>query len=72
MVDVLCLRWPGQELARAAPRPGAVQPAARRLGYPEALPCRGEAGRLHIEVPLLSVDDVPCRRAYVLGLRGIR
>ena len=41
------------------------------LGLQSPLKWHRKDGALHIEVPQLSVDEVPCRHAYVFRLTGV-
>lgn len=62
--------WPGGELVLTAPRAkGGV--TVELLGYKGPLEARFADGKLHIKVPALSVDEVPCRHAYALKLLGV-
>ncbi|UCH33221.1 MAG: alpha-L-fucosidase [Armatimonadota bacterium] len=67
----ICLRWPGAELALAAPKATGGTCAAL-LGHDKPLRCRIDDGRLCIEVPQLSPDDAPCRHAYVFKLTDVK
>jgi len=69
-VYAICLGWPGSELELRAPKPTTAT-TVTMLGHDEPLRWRLIGGNMHIEVPQLSVDDVPCRHAYVFKLRGI-
>ena len=69
-VYAITLGWPGRELVLSAPK-AAGDVAVTLLGAREPLKCRTDGGRLRIEVPPLSVDDVPCRHAYVFRLDGV-
>jgi len=66
----ICLRWPGPELVLRAPRP-AANAAVTMLGLQQSLEWRCAEGALRIQVPSLSVDQLPCRYAYVFKLTGV-
>lgn len=69
-VYAVSLGWPGRELVLAEPRAkGDV--AVSLLGRSEPLKVRSEGGKLHIEVPALSVDEVPCQHAYAFKITGV-
>jgi len=69
-VYAICLKWPGKELILTAPKPSRSA-VVNMLGFPGTLKWREKDGKLHIEVPPLSVDEVPCRHAYVFKLTGV-
>ena len=41
------------------------------LGYNGDVTWQSQGGKMHIEIPQLSVDDLPCRYAYTFKLSGI-
>jgi hypothetical protein len=43
-----------------------IKPKARLLGSDAEIICNMDDGVLRIDVPILSVDEVPCRHIYVL------
>jgi len=67
----LCLAWPGCELVLESPKPSEAT-VVTLLGKPGSLPWKTQDGKMRIEVPPLSVDDVPCRYAYVFKLTGVQ
>ncbi|GMU20186.1 MAG: alpha-L-fucosidase [Phycisphaerae bacterium] len=69
-VYAICLGWPGREVVLSVPKAGA-DASATMLGLPGSLKTRTDGGKLIIEVPPLSVDEVPCRHAYVCKLMGV-
>ncbi len=74
-VYAICLGWPGRQLVLSAPKPlggEAGRVSACLLGYDKPLTCRPADGKLHIDVPPLSVDEVPSRHAHVFKLTGVR
>jgi len=69
-VYAICLKWPGKELVLTAPKPlGNVR--ATLLGHGASLGSEHRDGRLHIQVPALSVDELPCHCAFVVRLEGV-
>jgi alpha-L-fucosidase len=61
-VYAICLAWPGSSLSLAEPAPGP-HTEVRLLGFDRPLAWRDEGRGLSIEVPALSVADIPCRQA---------
>jgi len=70
-VYAICLRWPGKELVLSAPK-SCKDTTVTMLGLTEPLKWKSADGKLSIEVPPLSVDEVPCRHAYVFKLTGVK
>jgi alpha-L-fucosidase len=70
-VYAICLAWPGSRLRLAEPVPGP-QTAVRMLGVDRPLAWRAEDKGLSIDVPPLSVADVPCRHAWAFKLSGLQ
>jgi alpha-L-fucosidase len=69
-VYAIVLTWPKGELVLSSAKvKGDVRVAL--LGHKEPLKCSVVDGKLRIEVPALSVDEVPCRHAYVFKLTGV-
>jgi len=69
-VYAICLCWPGRTLVLSAPKP-TEDTIVTMLGLGDPLSWRHADGRLSIEVPPLSADDVPCRHAYVFKLTAV-
>ena len=69
-VYAICLNWPGDELVLNTPKPSA-RTLITLLGHEGNLEWSHENGRLLIHIPQLTVDEVPCRHAYVFKLRNI-
>ncbi len=69
-VYTICLKWPGKELILDAPETSGKTKVAM-LGYNGDVTWRSQGGKIHIEVPQLSVDELPCRYAYTFKLSGI-
>ena len=66
-VYAIALKWPGSELILAEPKP-SDNTVITMLGVESPLKWRYKDGKLHIQVPRLSVDDLPCRHAYTFKL----
>jgi alpha-L-fucosidase len=66
----ICLSWPGQQLTLAAPKP-VTDTRVTMLGRQEQLKWSVDNGQMKIQVPALSVDELPCRHAYVFKLSGV-
>lgn len=69
-VYAICLKWPGPLLVLDAPK-ATAQTTASLLGREGTFPCRAVDGKLHVDVPALSIDEVPCHHAYVIKLTGV-
>jgi hypothetical protein len=65
-----CLAWPGRELVLNQPVPGP-RTEVRVLGYQQPLRWQAGAAGIAIEVPPLSVAELPCRHVWVFKLTGI-
>lgn len=72
IVYVICLQWPGRELALSAPEPEPSATVCLLGRESEPLSWRIEHGKMIISIPPLSVAEVPCGHAYVLKLTGAR
>ncbi len=70
-VYAICLEWPGRELFIAHPKPDR-DATVTLLCYPNPLQWRYKEGQLSVDVPRLSVDEVPTHHAYVFKLTGVR
>ncbi|MCE5249929.1 alpha-L-fucosidase [bacterium] len=70
-VYAICLAWPGKELVLSAPETSG-KTAVSMLGFKGAVSWKNRGGKMHIAVPQLSVDELPCRHAYTFKLTGIR
>lgn len=71
VVYALALAWPGRELILESPKP-QTDTSVTLLGYGNPLKWRYMEGKLHVELPALSIDDVPSHYAYVFILKGVR
>lgn len=61
----ICLAWPGKELVI----PGFSECSkATLLGHNQPLMIEKKSDGLHIASPTLSIDEMPCRHAYVFKL----
>ena len=63
-------RWPGKELVLSEPRP-STDAVVTMLGVTQPLKWKSKDGMMSIQVPQLSVDEVPCRHAYTFKLTGV-
>jgi alpha-L-fucosidase len=70
VVYAISKRWPGKELVLAAPKPGKSA-TVTMLGVTQPLKWKSRDSKMVIEVPQLSVDEVPCRHAYAFKLTGM-
>ena len=70
-VYAICLSWPGDELILESPEPGK-NTKVTILGLDKQLTWRYDKDKLHIEVPQLSIDQMPCEHAYVFKLINIK
>ena len=66
----LAAGWPGKELALETPKPTEKTKVAM-LGYDGEVSHTVRDGKIHIKVPQLSVDEVPCLYAYTFKLTGV-
>jgi len=64
-------KWPDKELVLSSPKP-SEDTIVTMLGCKSSLKWYREDGKLRIEVPWLSVDEVPYRHAYVFKLQGVK
>ena len=66
-VYAICLAWPGHELTLNVPKPadGAV---VTMLGLDAPLQWHYSNDRLRVEVPPLSIAEIPCHHAYVFRI----
>lgn len=69
-VYAITKRWPGKELILSEPK-SSKSTIVTMLGRLEPLKWKSKDGMISIEVPQLSVDEVPCRHAYALRLTGV-
>ena len=68
-VYAICTEWPGETLVLKTPKPAAGA-TVTMLGHPEKVGWRMHGENLHIDVPQLTVDKLPCRHAWVFRLPG--
>ena len=66
-VYAICLKWPGDGLAIDNVL-NAKSVTASMLGVDKALDARIENGKVVVTPPLLNIDQMPCRHAYVFKL----
>lgn len=70
-VYAICLAWPGKTLRLENPITNG-QTTVHMLGVARPLPWKPTTRGLEIQVPELSVGEVPCRNAWVFKLSGLR
>jgi alpha-L-fucosidase len=70
IVYATCLRWPGDELVLSVPSEAGT-PRVTMLGHATPLGCAFRDGNLRINIPHLSVNDVPCSSAWTLRIEGV-
>jgi len=63
-VYALCLKWPGAELAFDKPA-NATKVSAFLLGHNQPLQITEDGKQVRIQTPVLNIDEMPCRHAYV-------
>jgi alpha-L-fucosidase len=68
-VYAICTEWPGEKLVLKTPKL-AAEATVTMLGCPKKVDWRMQGGTLHIDVPQLTVDELPCRHAWVFRLGG--
>jgi len=70
-VYAICLAWPGKllRLDRPATTP---QTQVRMLGCGQALSWTAGDKGINIQVPPMSVREIPCRNAWVFKLTGLK
>ncbi len=63
----ICMNWPGDTLVLhdVTPAEGA---SIEMLGHAAGLTWKMYDGALHIDIPQLTVDKLPCRHAWVLRI----
>ncbi|HPO10921.1 MAG TPA: alpha-L-fucosidase [bacterium] len=70
-VYAICLEWPGKSLVLETPKFDR-NATVSLLGYPGKLSWTNENGKMKIDVPSLSVEEVPCLHAYTFRLDGVK
>lgn len=63
----ICLKWPGKELVLKAAKPIAGVEVTM-LGYTDKMKWRMQGGNLHIQVPQLTIDELPCLHAWTFKI----
>jgi alpha-L-fucosidase len=66
-VYAICLKWPGDGLAIDNVL-NAKTVKATMLGVDKALDARIDNGKVLVAPPVLNIDQMPCRHAYVFKL----
>ena len=69
-VYAICLRWPGQELALDGVRVAECAEVTL-LGHKQPLAWRADESGLTVQMPPLTVGQMPCEHAYVVKLTGV-
>jgi alpha-L-fucosidase len=67
----ICLAWPGKTLTLESPIT-TPQTQARMLGHSKPLNWRTAQKGLSIDMPEMSVTEIPCRDAWVFKLTGLK
>jgi alpha-L-fucosidase len=70
-VYAIALRWPEGGLALSMPKPSR-NTEVRMLGFERPLNWQYTSGELRIEVPTLSIDELPCTDAYVFKMTKVK
>lgn len=70
-IYAICLAWPGKTLKLEAPIT-TPQTQVRMLGCSEPLKWKPIEKGLVIDVPAMSVSEIPCRNAWVFKLTGLK
>jgi alpha-L-fucosidase len=65
VIYAICLKWPGDTLTLPAPTEARE---VKMLGHDAPLAFEVRDGQLQIQTPRLSVDEMPCRHAYVFRI----
>jgi alpha-L-fucosidase len=70
-IYAICTKWPGRELVLSEPKPrsGAV---VQLLGREGQLLWKHEGGKMRINLPQLSPEELPSCHAYAFRMKGIR
>ncbi|HUT23598.1 MAG TPA: alpha-L-fucosidase [Sumerlaeia bacterium] len=68
-VYAISLNWPGKELVLETSEP-PEKTRVTMLGREGILKWRYEEGNLRIEVPPLTIDELPCRHAWTFKIAG--
>ena len=65
----ICVNWPGDTLILNTPKP-TPRTEITMLGYKGKVHWTMQDGALHITVPQLTIDKLPCQHAWVLNIPG--
>ena len=65
----ICLKWPGAPLILNTPKP-TEGTRITMLGHKGEIEWKMQNGALHIAVPQLTIDKLPCQHAWVLKIPG--
>ena len=63
----ICMDWPGKELVLDTPKP-KPDTEITMLGYEGKVNWQMVDGKLHIRVPQLTIDQLPCKHAWVFKI----
>ena len=69
-VYAICQKFPERELVLNAPKPSG-DVSVTMLGKENQLEWRHENGKFIINIPFITIDEVPSRHAYVFKLNGV-
>lgn len=67
----ICLKLQGKELVLNAPKPTDAT-VITMLGYADKLKWKTKDGKIHIEIPSISVNELPTRNGCVFKLTGVK
>jgi alpha-L-fucosidase len=70
-VYAICLAWPGKVLKLEIPKT-TPQTQVQMLGHSKPLNWRAAEKGLVIDVPEMSVSEIPCRNAWTFMLTGLK
>jgi len=65
----ICLTWPGESIVLPKVAAGASKVTASLLGYEPSLKARIEGDAVHVDIPCIPIDKMPCQHAYVLKIQ---
>jgi alpha-L-fucosidase len=70
-VYAICLAWPGKTLKLQTPIT-TPQTQVRMLGFAQPLNWKPASKGLVIDVPPMTISEIPCRNAWVFTLTGLK
>lgn len=71
IVYAICLKWLGKELILSRVKP-TNKTKVTMLGYNKQLKWKYTNNKLHIEVPVLLIDELPTKYAYIFKLTDVK